>query len=61
MDRQPAPTQDVLSHALESLDAAAASLAEKDLDSALDDVLAARLLLSTLLRTLPDQGADVVG
>lgn len=61
MDKQAGPVREVLGHALESLDAAASSLAGKDIDSALDDVLAARLLLSTLIRSLPDEGADVVG
>jgi len=44
----PAPG-DVISQALASMDSAVASLTVRDCEAALDDVLAARLLLNTLL------------
>jgi len=46
---------DVIAQALASLDGAAASLALNDCEAAMDDVLAARLMLQALLFSL-DEG-----
>jgi len=43
--------QDLLAQALASLDAAAASVARHDVDAVIDDLLAARLLLTTLMQS----------
>ena len=42
----------------ESIEAAEASLAERDTEAAVDDLLAARLLLSAAVRTLQSTASD---
>jgi len=56
MSPETVPVPDLVKRALESLDAAAASMSTGDVNAAIDDLLAARLLLSGLITQLSDRG-----